>query len=84
MDNKVVSLSDKNNDNRSWSVEQMLEKTLEELRSGRIAANRAIICLLDDKDGKYNNIFRAANLANSQSISLLEIQKIDLHRAMGR
>ena len=42
----VHNLTDKSNDNRTWSVVQMLQAVIKEIEGGKIKPNR---CLVDRK-----------------------------------
>lgn len=74
---KVVHIGEKSNDNSHYTVTQVVEELLEELK--KEDANRwngVFIALVDKKPGSYDTGFRIANLSASESISLLEIMKV--------
>lgn len=79
----VHNLTDKSNDNRTWSVVQMLQAVIKEIEGGKIKPNRCLVLMLDDTHNMYNSHFRAANINASQSISLIEIEKLQILRGSG-
>jgi hypothetical protein len=79
----LIKLADKSGDARHWSVEQMLEDTLADVRSGKINAAKALVLFLDDTDNRYSIQIRNAGLRNSEKLALLDIAKSDTKRDMG-
>lgn len=70
---------------RKRKVVQLLRKVADEIEQGETDATRCIICLLDEQgDDRYLNGYSMEGLHSTQAISLLEITKNDLFRAMHR
>jgi hypothetical protein len=80
----VVSLSDKTENNRMWSLEQMLEQALADLRAGKLKANQAVLLYVDTENGRFRNGHMSVNITCSDSIKLCEVHKMDCYMAMGR
>ena len=72
---KVTNISEKSKDNRQWSVEQMLEKTLEEIRAGelRFEANKAVLILLPEDMHDYAPIQYFVNIDAVQRLAAYQI-----------
>ncbi len=70
--------------NLSWTVEQMLEDALADIRSGSRTANKALVIFLDDENRKYNIGFTMAQLSASQAIALMRVQECEFLRLMDR
>jgi hypothetical protein len=64
-----------------WSVEQMLEDALSEVKERRSTPTKALVLFLDDRDG-YNAGFRNCGFSMSQGIALLEVAKAMFLREM--
>ena len=79
---KVISLAERTDDNRKWSLEQMLEETLREVRAGEIRATKAVLIFVDDSEGRYDNGVRSCNISASDTIRLCEITKLDSYMLM--
>lgn len=68
--------ANKAGDGRLWSVPEMLEEVLEDYKSGKNRHRKAVLLLLDDKDGedgkpRYIPTFYQAGMKASQIIGLL-------------
>lgn len=81
--NDVTSLVTTTHDNRRWTLEQMLEAALAEVRAGELKANRAILLVVQDDDQEYEPCYRAANISCSQIIALCETGKMLAFDEMG-
>ena len=81
--NDVTHIGEKVEDNRLLSVEYVLERTLAEVREGKIDANRLLILYTKDTEGTYFPGYRAANISCSEILALLEIGKIMALEEMG-
>ena len=82
-DTKITHLSHRCSDGTKWTVEQMLEDALSDLREHRRAPTKAIVIFLDDESLKYDVGFSQAGLSLSQAISLIEVAKSSLLREIG-
>ncbi len=69
---------------KDWTVEEMLEAALEEIKTGERKANRAIVLFLNDESGKYNTGFVQSGMSVSQCIALLETAKFDFFKGLER
>ncbi len=69
---------------KDWTVEEMLEDALEEIKSGNRKANKAMVLFLDDKSGKYNTGFSQSGMSVSQCVALLETAKFDFFKGLKR
>lgn len=73
---KVVHIGEKSNDNSHYTVQQVVEELLEDLKKEDADKWTGVfIALVDKQQGIYNTGYRIANLSASESISLLEIMK---------
>lgn len=79
----VIRLGEVTNDAAFVSVEQVLEDTLEEIRSGDYDYSRALVILLDDRDGVFDVTYRNAGLSCSRGVALVEVVKAMLLAEMG-
>lgn len=75
---KVVHIGEKSNDNSHYSIEQVLEELLKDIRSGedKYKFNGMFIALVDRNPGFYDTGYRISNLSASESIALLEVMKV--------
>lgn len=68
---------------RKRKVVKLLRKVADEIEQGETDATRCIVCLLDEQgDDRYVNGYSMEGLHSTQAISLLEVTKNDLIRAM--
>lgn len=80
-DDNVITLATRTEDNRQWSVEQMLRAALsdlmEDIDQGKRAPDMAVVVLLDKgEDGNaYFTRYFAANMKASEVVALCEIVK---------
>ena len=81
MKDKVVSMAIKADNNKLWTVEQMLLERLETIAKGKIVT-RAMVITLDDNDGEYNLSYMSSNISISQMVAMLEVLKNQLVREM--
>lgn len=72
---KIVPIVEKSESSRSWSIEQALEQTLQEIKSGEIKANKMLIVFLDDRND-YSTHFFNVGMVVSEIISLCEVMKV--------
>ncbi len=75
--NDVTHIAAKVDDNRLWSIADMLEQVAREIREGRLDMNpnRCLVLLADDGERHYHSAWRAANINCSQIITLCEMGK---------
>lgn len=66
---KVIKLVERTNDNRFITTKDMLEMLLAH-EEDISRAKRCLVLLLDDEDGQYDTCEWAANLTDSEMISL--------------
>lgn len=72
----VVPFALLKNDNRAWTIEQMLEHVIGEIRKdgmGGLNPNKAVVLLLNDADG-FGHSLRACNMNTSTLIALLSVR----------
>lgn len=74
MSSNVVSLAERNDDGRLWTVADMVHEVSKDLPKLE-AYNKAILLLLDDRNGNYNTKFYQAGMVKSQIVALLEVSK---------
>lgn len=81
---KVIHIGEKSNDNSHYSIEQVLEELLKDIKSGedKYKFNGMFIALVDRKPGYYDTGYRVSNLSASESISLLEVMKVRMLGSM--
>lgn len=77
---RVVKLAEIVKESHSWTLLDMLEETIEELREDPTSYNRGILILLDTKgDDKYNTRRKVCNLRIPETVSLLDHVKFLMH-----
>lgn len=74
MEGGVVSLVERRDDGRLWTVSDMLQKAVNDLPN-LSNYNKAILLLLDDRNGNYSTKFYQAGMVKSQIVALLEVCK---------
>lgn len=74
MEGGVVSLAERRGDGRLWTVTDMLQEAVNDLPK-LSNYNKAILLLLDDRNGNYNTKFYQAGMVKSQIVALLEVCK---------
>lgn len=83
----VVSMAEKAQDGKLWTVGDALKDALKDYESGetRLAqANKVVIIgLIDEPDGEYDVTYTQAGMKASEIISLLEIMKVYFVHEMG-
>lgn len=79
---KVTYISKAAKDGTRWTVEQMLEDALSQVKEHRITPSKALVVFLDDED-KYDVAFMQSGMSMSQSIALIEILKSVFLSEMG-
>ena len=80
----VVKMVDVTDNIRTWAVEEMLEYSLEKIRNGDfIPANKAVLIMLNDRDGVYDVRRCSAGLKCSEILSMLEVEKSRVLKMMG-
>ena len=68
---------------QSWTVEQMLEDSLEDLRTGKRKANKALLIFLDNNEkDNYNTGFSMAHLKASEAIALIRVTEVQFLKLM--
>jgi hypothetical protein len=67
--------ADRENDNTLLSPIEAIEDAAMDLRTGKIECDKALVLMLDAKDGQYNLRFTSSNLRVSEMVSLLEAMK---------
>ena len=81
--NNVTHLSHRCSDGTRWTVEQMLEDALSEVKEHRRTPTKAMVIFLDEESSNYDVGFSQSGLSMSQAISLIEVAKQSLLREMG-
>jgi hypothetical protein len=69
----AISLAERTSNNRAWSLEQMLEAALRDLRSSDRSlskANRAVLIYLRDNENDYVPGYYAQNISSSEVMGL--------------
>lgn len=80
---KVVHIGEKSNDNKHYTVIQVVEELLEDLKKEDDDKwNGVFIALVNRSTGNYETGFRIANMSSSEAIALLEIMKTRMLGAM--
>lgn len=81
---KVIHIGEKSNDNRNYSVKQVVEELLKDLNKEDVENkwSGCFIALVDNDRNSYMTGFRIANLSASESIALLEVMKIRMLGSM--
>lgn len=72
---KPISMAEYADDARRWSVEQMLEHALEDVRGGKRTANKAVLLWLADNKDNYDVGFIQAGMNASEMLALVEVAK---------
>lgn len=67
----------------SYSVEDMLEEELKDVKSGGRKATKAVVIYLDDRNSMFDVNYGNAGLSCSQIIALLEVMKAKMLTEMG-
>ena len=72
---KIITLSDHNSSAGTWSVKDMLERSLE-ITKEHPEYKKAVVLFLDDNNNVYDTRMMCAGInENKDVISLLEIEK---------
>lgn len=73
----VVKLADHADDNRMWTVEQMLEAALTEVREGKVTGGKAVLIVLDTgTDGlKYDTQSFYVDVSAAELVALTGIMQ---------
>lgn len=83
---KIVHIGEKNKLSSSFSVEQMLENALKELKapscSPPIIPDKAMVVMLDTSNQGYCFRWFSANMTIPEQLSLLEVHKQSLINEM--
>ena len=69
---RVVSMVERKNDGRFWSVEDMLRDALEDHSH---MFNKGIVLLLDDKNDNFNFHWLQSGMKGSEMVALTELAK---------
>jgi hypothetical protein len=80
---KIISLAERTKDGTRWTVEDMLEDALNDIRAGRRLCNKAIVVFLDNTGDAYGISYAQAGMKCSEIVALLDIAKTDIKRDMG-
>jgi len=85
LSDNIINLADATGDAKMWTPEQMLEYSLNEVRSGggREEANKALVLFLTTTDGVYDVGCNQAGMSCSEMLALLEVAKAILLKDMG-
>lgn len=79
----ITSLAIASGDASKWSVEQMLEDALKEVREGKRGNRYAVLLTLDRGDGSDWNVgFHNAGLKTHEMLALVETFKIQIFEMM--
>jgi len=73
MNDNVIHIDRDHKDAIFWSVEQVLEDALSDIRAGKSKAKKCLVILLDDNDGNYDVRYVQAGMRSSQCIGLLAV-----------
>ena len=78
---KTVKMADKSNDNRHWSVRDMLEEAIKFIDEGKIEKpTKAFLVIMEggkDLDEASANYFKAGMSSTHEVVGILEISKAD-------
>lgn len=74
---ELLKLAEASGDSRHWTIEQMLEDALADIKSGKAKGTRAILLVLNDEGDSYDLVRWACNARPSELIALLESAKHD-------
>ena len=73
---KIVSLAEKSTDNRKWTTQQMLERLLDDIKSGKENPDSGFFVYWEpNEDGSKSMHYWAVNLNLSEMIMLGEVMK---------
>ena len=67
----------------SWTPEQLLEESLQKVKSGEKKADKMFVIFLNDKDENYNVSYSNSGMSCSECASLLDIAKSMIRKEMG-
>jgi len=69
----IIKLIDHNENSKSWSVVDMLEDAIHD--EGEAPSDKALLILLDDREGQYDVGYYKAGLSATGAIALAEVFK---------
>lgn len=78
-DDKLIRLIDRQQDpsTLSWSMEQILSDSIEEIKRGELP-NKGILIFLDSSNRKFEVYWKKAGVLNHEAIASLELLKADI------
>ena len=82
MNRKVTSIASHTNNGKGVTPEMLLIDALNKIRENPERYNKAVIILLDDKDGGYDTNYFCADLRLSEVITLSAILTSDMIEEM--
>ena len=83
-EDNVELLADYSDSSMHWSVEQMMENELFDIKTGDRSATKAVVIYLDDtSDEGYDLSYSNAQLRNSELVCMLETLKLNIVSKMG-
>lgn len=78
-DLKVVHIGEKSNLSVHYSIEQMLENVSKEIKNPTcvppIIPDKAVMIVLDTKEGKYNLRWWSSNMSVTEQLAMLEVHR---------
>ena len=80
---KITNITHHSDNNRKWSITDMLEDVVRELSEEDHLYNSAIVVLVRDDEQTFYCGYRAANISCSQALAALEISKQQFLEEMG-
>jgi hypothetical protein len=84
-EDKIVNLNqirlDRETDNSKWNIQDMLEDAMKEITKDEYT--KAVLILLNDKDGAYTHRRLVVDMSNTQMIALLQVVSSRLLKEMG-
>lgn len=83
MNDNITSITTRSEDNRMWTIVDMLRETIKELDQPDQDYNRAVLVLVRDDESTYDCGYRAANISCSQALAALKIAEQQFLEEMG-
>lgn len=77
-EHNVTNMANVTGDNTRWSIIQMLEKAIEDLKENPDAFDQAVLLLQRKRDGRLNYDWYASNISHSDICFLCSFVEHDL------
>lgn len=83
--NKITLMSEAANNNKFITPRQLFERAVGECDEGECweKANKAVIIVLNTRDGKYNVSYTLSNISGMEALALAEVFKTAMLDVMG-